>query len=444
MILVKNEGVLPVTDHSKKIVVIGPNGNGLRILNGSYTQPADFEMMLYMINQIKAAMPGFDLTKAADAKKKEEKGQEAKKSNLADLKVGCPVSKPNPEDLQELIESSTRKMAPGSKTVFEALKEIYPNTAYCRGCYLNNNEKDDINAAALAAEKADVAVLVLGGKNGWGADCTSGEGLDNMDIRLTGRQEELALAVLKANSNTVVVHIDSHPLVSPSIYEKAGAVIECFFPGPFGGIAVAKTISGENNPGGRLCVDVPRHVGQTPLYYYQHNGSRSDLKVINTTYDGYVDGKASAQYPFGYGLSYTQFSYAKPELNAKTGQDKIPVLTASINVKNTGKVTGDEVVMLFGQNEFASKVRPQKELIGFKRVTLKPGEEKRVSLTFRLDQLSFPIENEKWVLEKGKFNFAFCKNADEPLFSLEYNMEQDLVIDHTRRGFYAQAVVKSL
>lgn len=442
--LVQNNGILPLTDKNLKVAVIGPTGNSIRILHGSYSVPANIEMMMYIQNRISAIMPGIDLSKAADMPKDDgTEGKEKLKEMNMDLgKLVAPISQPNPADLQDKIENTIRSLVPGAKTIYEAVKDIFPKATYTLGCYLADNEKDDIAGAVKAAKDADVVILTIGGKNGWGADCTSGEGIDNVAVELSGKQEELALKVMAANKKTIVVHLNNRPLVAPAIYEKAPAILECFFPGPFGGVAIAKAISGAINPGGRLPVDTPRATGQTPLYYYQHNGSRSDNKVTNSTLKGYVFESDKAQYAFGHGLSYTTFEYSEGKLDSSLDKAGVPVLKASVKVTNTGKVLGDEVVMLFGKDEFASIVRPQQELIGFKRISLKPGETKKVTLTFRLDQLAFQNANKDWVIEKGKFTFDFAKDADTPLIPFTYELNETKVIDHTLRGFFATAEVE--
>jgi beta-glucosidase len=435
IILEKNNGLLPLKDKKLKIAVIGPAGNLLRTLHGSYSCPASIEMMVYIQHRIKAMMQGIDLNINKEQKDKFNKESQNPAAHIDLTALVKPTGQPNPADVQKEIEDTILQLVPGAKTIFQAIKDIYPNTSYLQGCYFETNEHDDIKGAVEAAKKADVVILSVGGKNGWGSDCTTGEGIDRSDITLPGRQQEMCEQVMAANKNTIIVHTDNKPLVGPVIYEKAAAILECFYPGPFGGIAVAEVISGTYNPGARLPVDVPQNVGQTPLYYYQHNGSRSDDPSFT---GGYVNGGAHSQLPFGFGLSYTSFAYADGKLESSIRKDKVPVLKASVNVTNTGKAEGDEVVLLFGKDEIASLIRPQQVLIGFKRITLKPGETKTVVLSFRLDQLAFPDLEGKWVIEKGRFTFDFAKDANTPIYTFSYDLDKTQVIDHTKRGFFAK------
>jgi beta-glucosidase len=238
----------------------------------------------------------------------------------------------------------------------------------------------------------------------------------------------------------IVVHTDNKPLIDPWVYEHIPAIVEGWLPGVYGGNAIAKVLAGMVNPGGKLPVDVPRSVGQQPVYYYQHRGCRSDKSTKNEMLDSFNEWHVS-QLPFGYGLSYTSFGYSDGNLSAKIGKDEIPIITISITVTNTGKLQGDEVVQLYGIDEIASMIRPQQELIGFKRVTLNPGESKKICFTFRLDQLAFINPQNEWVIEKGSFSFFIGKGANNPVFTVEYMQEKTMALNHTKRGFYADATL---
>ncbi|MCD7884902.1 MAG: fibronectin type III-like domain-contianing protein [Lachnospiraceae bacterium] len=223
------------------------------------------------------------------------------------------------------------------------------------------------------------------------------------------------------------------------MYEKAAAVLEAWLPGIYGGNAIAETIAGLNNPGGRLPVDVPRHVGQTPVYFGQHAGSRSDKGMRGINPNGYGTMTCASKLPFGYGLSYTDFSYQDGTMNVTRDEDGMERITMSITVKNTGNMDGDEVIELYGTDKRASVIRPAKELIGFKRVSLKAGECTNVSMTFRIDQLAFVDLSGDWIVEEGDFLFFFGKDCNTPVYEMEYHQNQTLVIDHTKRDFFAKS-----
>lgn len=409
--LLKNDGVLPLPA-DKKIAVIGPTGNSIRLLNNGYSWPSNFEMVLnYMQNT----------------------GVKSSAVGLEDAMEGLPVAAQSGQkiDILAAVDARLRKEHPTASSILDGMLEFFGDVRYVQGCPVRGESEDGFAAALQAAREADVVVLTVGGHAGFSEVCTGGEGHDNVSIRLPGVQEELLRAVYEANPNLVIVHTDVKPLVCPFAYEHARAVIEAWMPGIFGGHSIAAVIAGQLNPGGRLPVDVPRDGGQTPLYYYQHNHSRKRGNPYGTC-------PVTAQLPFGFGLSYTEFAYRDFEYAMDESGD-VPVLTVRVRVKNTGGMAGDETVQLYGIDEVGSLVRPEKQLVGFYRLHLAPGEEKCVTFQMRLDQLAFPDREKVWRLEKGNFTFQIAKNAEEVLNSYQYRLPATMVIDHTKRGFWAQA-----
>ncbi|MDR3276355.1 MAG: glycoside hydrolase family 3 C-terminal domain-containing protein, partial [Treponema sp.] len=316
--LTKNSGILPLKDRNTSIVVIGPAGNSIRAFNGSYTYPAGIEMMMGMM----AANQGPAM-----------QGVEINLDTMVDAfqDTTAPV-----QDLSPMVEGLIRQGRGDIRTIYEALEEIFPGASYVKGCSFNEDETSGFADALEAAAKADVVVMAVGGKNGWGTTCTNGEGIDNSDISLPGRQAELVQRVFAVNKNMILVHTDNKPLVAPFVYEQIPAIIEGWLPGLYGGNAIAKVIAGIVNPGGKLPVDVPRAVGQQPVYFYQHRGSRSDAGMSGISTDGYRDITCRSQLPFGYGLSYTSFAYSDGTLSTKTGDDGVPLICVSVTVKNSG------------------------------------------------------------------------------------------------------------
>ncbi len=420
MTLTKNEGILPVKDKNKKIAVIGPMGNNLLMLNGAYSYPANEEMFMAIQNTGMVGMEGVKFEEEAFVMS----GEKTKEM----------------PDFTEKVDAKIRMQHAGTKTIYEALKELYPDTVYEKGCHFIRDEQQ-FEAAEKAAREADVVILTVGGKIGMMAECTAGEGIDNVDVTLPGRQGELVRRVYAANPNCVIVHSDNKPLIDPFIYEHVPAVLECWLPGIYGGNAIAQTIAGLNNPGGKLPVDVPRHVGQTPVYFYQHPGSRSDSGLRGINPNGYGTMTCASQLPFGHGLSYTEFVYENGGMEVKDGEGGVPVLCLSIDVKNVGGMDGDEVVQLYGTDMRASVIRPAKELVGFKRVSLKAGESRRVTFSFRIDQFAFVNMDGEWVVEKGDFRFFFGKGCNEAVYETRYHQADTLAIDHMKRGLYAEAEV---
>jgi beta-glucosidase len=419
--LTKNDNrILPLQDQKTKIAVIGPTGNSILLFNGTYTFPDRFESEKIVELGMESTMEGTkDTVRRA-------------KSDLDFTRAAAAIL----ADTEGLI----RKEHPGTKTVFEALKEFFPHTEYVEGCAIAGDDESGFEQALDAARRADAVIMTVGGKNGWNHTCTSGEGIDTSHINLPGRQGDLVRQVYAVNQNMVIVHTDNKPLIDPWIYDNVPAIIEGWLPGIYGGNAIARVIAGAVNPGGKLPVDVPKELGQQPVYYYQHRGCRSDRGWRDDP-DNLRSRRRVSQLPFGWGLSYTSFQYTDGALAAETGKDAVPVISLSISVTNTGASAGDEVVQLYGIDEAASIIRPQKELVGFKRITLNPGETKKVRFVFRLDQLAFINQEKNWVIEKGLFTFFIGKGANDPVFRAEYRQEQTAVIDHAKRGFFADVEI---
>ena len=239
---------------------------------------------------------------------------------------------------------------------------------YSRGCDNLDPDTSGFDEAVRIAQAADVVVLVLGDRSGLKADCTTGETRDSVDLRLPGVQTELAQTVFATGKPVVLVLINGRPLAIQDLAEKASAILEAWLPGEEGGAAVADVLFGEVNPGGRLAITFPRHVGQVPLFYNQKpSGGKS-----NWFWD-YVSISCSPLFPFGHGLSYTTFEYGDFTISKKQVEAGETV-DVSLSIRNTGKVAGDEVVQLYTCDEFGCVPRPVKELKGFARLTLQPAE----------------------------------------------------------------------
>jgi beta-glucosidase len=178
-------------------------------------------------------------------------------------------------------------------------------------------------------------------------------------------------------------------------------VVDAWFPGEAGGTAVADVLFGDYNPGGKLAVSVPKHVGQLPIYYYRKYPGRK-----------YVEMDGEPIYPFGFGLSYTTFAYSdmsvKPKQIAKGGSAEV-----SVNVTNTGKVAGDQVVQLYIRDQLASVVRPPRELKGFERIHLAPGQTKRVAFQVGTAELCFVNAKVQWVVEPGDFEVMIGRSSSD-------------------------------
>jgi beta-glucosidase len=261
--------------------------------------------------------------------------------------------------------------------------------------HLSDPAEDDkmIAEAVTTAKAADVAVLVVGGnedtnKEGWANNHLG----DRDSLELVGKQNDLVRAVLETGKPTIVFLINSGPLSANYIAEKVPAILEGFYLGQETGVAAADVLFGDYNPAGKLPVSFPRSVGQLPIYYNHKPSAKR----------GYLYASSEPLFPFGFGLSYTTFSYSKPKIeSAKVAPGGKTMV--SVVVTNTGKIAGDEIVQMYVRDVVSSVTRPVKELKGFERISLAPGQSKTVSFAVTPDKLSFINQNMERVVEPGMF-----------------------------------------
>ena len=357
-VLLKNDGILPLSRTMKRIAVIGPNADMPYNQLGDYTAPQAREEI---------------------------------------------------------------------STVLDGIRDVAGNNVevvYERGCAIRDTTSADIPAAVRAAEGADAVVLVVGGSSArdfetkyiaTGAatvdesktlsDMECGEGFDRATLSLLGKQEQLIEAVAKTGKPLVIVYIEGRPLLMNRAAEVANALLTAWYPGEQGGKAIASILFGDVNPSGRLPVSIPRSVGQLPVYYSQN---------INRDY---MDEKGTPLYPFGYGLSYTQFAYSDLTITPNAEPSIMPLMEpltvslsegsgavrVSLTVKNTGNRSGHEVVQLYLSDRAATVSQPPLQLRAFKKVCLDAGESQRIEFTLGFDELSLINQEMKRVVEPGEF-----------------------------------------
>ena len=251
-----------------------------------------------------------------------------------------------------------------------------------------------IEEAVQVAKAADVIVLVIGGSAATSREAWADNHLgDTTSLELVGEQNELARAMFALGKPVVAVLINGRPQAVAEVAQKANALIEGWYLGQEGGTAMADILFGDANPGGKLPVTIPRSVGQLPLTYNEKPSAHR----------GYQFDSRDPLFPFGFGLSYTTFDVGTPKLSAaqitKNGS-----VSVTVDVRNTGKVAGDEVVQLYLRDVVSSVTRPRKELKGFKRVTLAPGASTTVTFTLDSNALSLWDKDMKRVVEPGEFH----------------------------------------
>ena len=293
-------------------------------------------------------------------------------------------------------------------TLIEGLKAKVPQAKinYAKGCDVKCDNDNGFAAAVQAARDSDLAIVAVGES----ADM-SGEAASRSSLDLPGRQLDLVKAVQGAGKPVVVVLMNGRPLTISWLAENAPAILETWFAGSQAGNAIADVLFGDVNPGGKLPVTFPRTVGQVPLYYNHKNTGRPP-DPNNKYTSKYLDVDWRPLFPFGYGLSYTQFKFTNLSLSAQ----RIPVngkLTVALDVENTGRRAGDEVVQLYVHDVAASITRPVKELKGFQRITLQPGEKKRVEFVLDAQQLGFWNRQMRFMVEPGEFKVMVGPNSED-------------------------------
>jgi beta-glucosidase len=275
---------------------------------------------------------------------------------------------------------------------------------YAKGCDVLGDSTAGFSEAVDLAKGSDVTVVFVGELHEMVGEAASRATLD-----LPGRQMELVQAIQATGKPTVVVLVNGRPLSVGWIVNNVPAILESWMGGTQSGNAIADILFGDVNPGGKLPVTVPRTVGQVPIYYNHMNTGRPP-EAQNRYTSKYFDAPWTPLFPFGYGLSYTTFKLSNLQLSAP----RIPAngkVTVSVEVENTGRRAGDEVVQLYIRDLVATMTRPVKELKGFQRVSLQPGEKRRVEFVLGPEHLGFWNREMRYVVEPGEFRVMVGSNS---------------------------------
>ena len=260
---------------------------------------------------------------------------------------------------------------------------------------VNDNWQAKINEAVSVVQKSEIAIVCAG--------ITEGEFQDRAMLGLPGHQEELILKIAATGKPVIVLLVGGSAITMNQWLNRANAVLSIWYPGEEGGSAVASVLFGDYNPAGRLPITFPVHESQLPLVYNHKPTGRGD---------DYNNLSGAPLFPFGFGLSYTSFEYSSIHLNKKTiGMNDTAFLYC--NVKNTGKLNGDEVVQLYIRDELSSVARPVMELKGFQRVSLQAGEEKELRFIITPDELKMYNEKMQWITEAGDFSLMIGSSSKE-------------------------------
>ena len=298
-------------------------------------------------------------------------------------------------------------------TLRAALAEHFPGERlrHAAGCATTGNDTSGFAAALAAARGADVVIAAMGEA----ADQT-GESMSRASLALSGPQLAL-LRELKATGKPVVlVLMVGRPLELGEVEPLADAILVGWHPGTMGGPALADVLTGAWNPSGKLPFTWPRAVGQVPLFYAHKNSGRPQPKDAHDHYySRYIDLPSTPQYPFGFGLSYTTFAVGKPVLSADTLRRDGTKLRVTVSVRNTGAVAGEEVVQLYVRDRVGSVTRPVRELKGFRKVALAPGEEREIAFELKPEDLAFWRADRQFAPEPGDFDVFVGTDATATL-----------------------------
>jgi beta-glucosidase len=275
---------------------------------------------------------------------------------------------------------------------------------YAKGCDVKDDSTAGFQEAVNLAKQSDVALVFVGELAEMVGEAASRSSLD-----LPGRQLELVQAIQATGKPTIVVLVNGRPLTIGWIVDNVPAVLESWMGGSQSGNAIADILFGDVNPGGKLPVTFPRTVGQVPVYYNYMNTGRPP-EAQNRYTSKYLDLPWTPLFPFGHGLSYTKFRISNPQISTPR-IDTNGKLTVSVEVENVGQRAGDEVVQLYIRDPVATMTRPVKELKGFQRVTLQPGEKRRVEFVLGHEQLGFWNREMRYVVEPGEFRVMVGANS---------------------------------
>ncbi|MGB9857797.1 MAG: glycoside hydrolase family 3 N-terminal domain-containing protein [Dictyoglomaceae bacterium] len=373
IVLLKNDGVLPLRKDLNTIAVIGPNADNKLGLHGDYS----YSVHIPVVSEIFRG--------------------EAVKYEVAVETVS-------------ILEGIRNKVSPNTKVL------------YAKGCELMGESKEGFKEAIEIAKDADVIIAVLGENSGLFKRGISGEGNDRKDLNLPGVQEELLRELHKLGKPLILVLVNGRPLSIKWAKDNIPAIIEAWYPGEEGGNAVAEVIFGDYNPSAKLPISFPKEVGQIPVYYNRKPSAFSE----------YIDEDARPLFPFGHGLSYTKFEYSDLVINPEK-ISPTSFVDISFKIKNTGDREGEEVVQLYIHDEWASVERPIKELKGFKKVYLRPQEEKRITFRLYPEQLAFYDEFMRFIVEAGTFEVFIGSSSEDIRLTGKFEVTETKIITKERK-----------
>jgi beta-glucosidase len=419
IVLLKNNDILPL--RKKRVAVIGCHAENPRIFFGDYTHLSMSSAVLAVRNSIAGI------------------GDSATQGNSrARMIPGSPVQSDETEEFQTLL----KHQKPSMMTLLDALCAAMPECTFISayGYPPHGEDSSRYQEALDAITQADAAIVTLGGRYGSCSIATTGEGVDATNINLPLCQTRFLREAAKLGKPMIGLHFDGRPLSDDTADACCDALVECWALAEGGPKAVADVVAGKFNPCGKMPVSVPRCAGQIPVYY-NHPWGSCWHQGESIGFPNYVDMPHEPRYPFGYGLSYTTFAYSDLAVSSQT----LPAdgcIHVSCTVKNTGEWEGTEVAQLYFSDFYASMVRPVKELAGFARVTLQPGECKRVTWRFPASLTAFLDEDRYWRVEAGEIQLSVGTSSEEISLTSSVCIPQTMLVDGRTRAFWAESMVE--
>ncbi len=423
MVLLDNDGILPVgRDEVGTVAVIGPAADDPRLCEGDYHYPAHLEIIYGVGAAGAAGESGSELLPRAG-------GAFAPGPYFPDIVT--PLA-----GIRSALAEREAEIAEGGGSSMPTADGAPVEVRHVRGCGVTAEPDDDaaIAAAVTCATDADLAVVCVGGRSGLTPDATVGEARDATSLDLTGRQIELLERVSATGVPTVAVVCSGRVHTLSEVERLANATLLAWVPGIEGGTAIARILFGDSAPSGRLPVSLPVNVGQVPVHHAPRaGGGRSQF------WGDYTDAPTAPLHPFGYGLGTTEFEYSN--LRTRTGSTTEMTMISAV-ITNTGARAGTEVVQLYARDEVASVARPERHLVGFTRVPLKPGEARTVTFALHPSRLAFYDEDFRFVCEPGAFDLEVGGWAGKPALRATIDMGGE-VHQYRQRDVVATAVSTS-
>lgn len=455
MILLKNDGILPLKKEIRKIAVVGCHAANARSFFGGYTHLSMVEAVHAVANSIAG------IGEAASNQTKE-----------VPYIPGTQIQSDETEEFDEIL----RQIKPDCRSLLEELQDRLPEAEilYAYGYPVAGDDMSRHEEALAAIAQADLCILTLGGKHGSCSVATMGEGVDGTDINLPECQEVFLQKAAALGKPLVGIHFNGRPISSDGADACLDALIEAWNPSEKGAEAIVDVLTGAYNPCGKLPLSVAYHAGQIPVYYNHPNGSAWH-QGASIGFANYVDLPHTPRYFFGYGLSYTTFAYrdfmihpgkrlernvtrsdARPEQDVIRSDEKAEQnvtcpgerpeqkrirpdesFQVSVTIRNTGERAGTEIVQLYLKDVYAGMTRPCMELGGFARVELEPGEEKQVTFETDPSQLAFLDRDMRWKVEAGTVEVMVGASSQDIRYTEEITITDDMYIDGRKRRFYA-------